>query len=272
VDEVEGAAAPKPESLHIGLSVLLAEDHIVNQELFSILLSKLGCSTDLASDGAAAVEMAKHKDYDLVLMDIFMPRMDGYEATRHLREQGFSKPIIAVTASALKGEREKCVEAGMNDILIKPFKRKDLETMLGFWANKTLNIAEEHGIPGTVSERHLWDNTVFDLPVLIETFLGQRETVLNLVRRFIDKTRGQLPELDSAAQSGDTKTMREIAHSIKGASWNMTAKQLGDMAFEIESASKQDDLEGARSLLPKLAICVRDFEQCAAYQQEAAQQ
>ncbi len=272
VDEDEGSAALKPENANIGLTVLLAEDHIVNQELFSILLSKLGCSTDLASDGTAAVEMAKQRDYDLVLMDIFMPRMDGYEASRHLREQGFSKPIIAVTASALKGEREKCVEAGMNDILIKPFKRKDLETMLRFWANKTLNMDGENEAPSSVSERHLWDNTVFDLPGLIETFLGQRETVLSLVKRFIDKTRSQLPELHNAAMSGDTKTMREIAHSIKGASWNMTAKQLGDMAFEIESASKQDDLEGARSLLPKLAICVSDFEQCAAYQQEAAQQ
>ncbi len=270
-DEVE--ADPKPESANIGLSVLLAEDHIVNQELFSILLGKLGCSADLAADGAAAVEMAQHKDYDLVLMDIFMPRMDGYEATRHLREQGFSKPIIAVTASALKGEREKCVEAGMNDILVKPFKRKDLETMIGFWANKTLNIQndQELALASSVSERHLWDTTVFDLPGLIETFLGQRETVISLVKRFIAKTKGQLPELNNAALNGNTKLMREIAHSIKGASWNMTAKQLGDMAFEIESASKQEDLQGARSLLPKLATCVRDFEQCSAYQQDSSQ-
>ena len=126
----DGQAEPEPS---FEASVLLAEDHEVNRELFTLILGRLGCRVVAARDGVEAVEIGSAKSFDIVLMDIFMPRMNGYEASLSLRERGYRGPIIAVTASALKGEREKCVEAGMDDILVKPFKKHDLAAVLSAW-------------------------------------------------------------------------------------------------------------------------------------------
>jgi len=128
--EQAGQAEPEPS---FEASVLLAEDHEVNRELFTLILGRLGCRVVAARDGVEAVEIGSSRSFDIVLMDIFMPRMNGYEASLSLRERGYRGPIIAVTASALKGEREKCVEAGMDDILVKPFKKHDLAAVLAAW-------------------------------------------------------------------------------------------------------------------------------------------
>ena len=128
--EAEGVPALKPAERRFSGVVLLAEDHEVNRELFTLLLGKMGCSVVTACDGVEASEIGGSRPFDLVLMDIFMPRMSGYEASRSLRDKGYAGPIVAITASALKGEKEKCVEAGMNDILVKPFKKEDLAAVL----------------------------------------------------------------------------------------------------------------------------------------------
>ncbi|HRZ89944.1 MAG TPA: response regulator, partial [Spirochaetia bacterium] len=126
----DGAPAREERRVGEGRSVLLAEDHAVNQELFTLLLERLGCRVTVASDGVEAVERGTGTSFDVVLMDIFMPRMNGYEAAQTLRAQGYRGPIVAVTASALKGERDKCLASGMDDILTKPFKKADLEALL----------------------------------------------------------------------------------------------------------------------------------------------
>jgi len=254
----------------LGLSVLLAEDHVVNQELFAVLLRKLGCEVALASDGEEALALASGGDFDMVLMDIFMPRMDGYEAARTLRERGFAKPIIAVTASALKGERDKCIEVGMNDVLVKPFKKSDLASMLGFWAEK----ATEADVPvvAAAPERSSGaaDLAVLDFDALVETFLGRRDKVVELLGRFSSKTRSQLADMEAAAAAGDAKTLREAAHSIKGASWSLSAKALGDAAMGIETAASVGDAAAAAALLPGLAERFAEFESRAKYYTEGS--
>ena len=140
-DEAEDgdvATAEPVEEDVFDAEVLVAEDHDVNRELFGVILGRLGLRVDEAHDGLEAVEKAlrraeRGRPHDIILMDIFMPRLDGYEATRELRRGGWKGPIIAVTASALKGEREKCIEAGMDDILLKPFRKADLEGVLSKW-------------------------------------------------------------------------------------------------------------------------------------------
>jgi PAS domain S-box-containing protein len=267
VDDEPAEAVPAPGQ-GFGLSILLAEDHMVNQELFATLLHKLGCRVALASDGAAAVELAAANDYDLVLMDIFMPIMDGYQATKALRDAGFTKPIIAVTASAMKGERDKCIAAGMNDVLVKPFKKADLEAMLAFWADRqaqeTLLPAVD---PGTLPARGNppWDASVFDFEGLVETFLGQREKVLDLLGRFLVKTHGQLSDMEAALAAKDAKSLREISHSIKGAAWNLSARPLGDAAKTLEDAARDGHLEVFGDGLPALASRFSDFEACVRY-------
>jgi len=257
--------APASGERPLGLNVLLAEDHLVNQELFTVLLHKLGCEVTVASDGQEALDLGTAGDFDIVLMDIFMPVMTGYEAARGLRERGFAGPIIAVTASALKGERDKCIEVGMNDVLVKPFKKSDLAAMLGFWAEKATE-AEAPVVPEAPEpERGGADNSVLDFDTLVETFLGQREKVMDLLVRFSAKTRSQLADMEAAAQADDAKTLRETAHSIKGASWSLSAKALGDAAMAIEEAASTGDASIAAVLLPTLAKRFAQFESRARY-------
>ena len=117
-----------------GLKILVAEDNAVNQKLISILLKNLGCEVDLVTNGEEAVEKAKMNHYDLCLMDIMMPVIGGYEATRRIRNHGDRElPIIALTAAAMKGDREEAVHAGMDDYLVKPLKPGLLKEKILEW-------------------------------------------------------------------------------------------------------------------------------------------
>ncbi len=124
VEAVDGAE--ELESTGHERTILVAEDHFVNQQLFRAILEKEGCNVFLASNGLEAVEKAISEEVDLVFMDVQMPEMNGYEATRAIRRRGLSMPVVAVTANALKGERERCLRSGMNDYMSKPFKRRDV--------------------------------------------------------------------------------------------------------------------------------------------------
>ncbi|HTX74437.1 MAG TPA: response regulator [Rectinemataceae bacterium] len=272
--------------------VLVAEDHEVNRELFTILLERFGCRVVTARDGVEAAELGSSRHFDLVLMDIFMPRMDGYEATGVLRSSGFAGPIIAVTASALKGEREKCIAAGMDDILVKPFKRGDLASVLETWlgagrapgtpahAGARVEPARPAPVPGAAgtvatrdsgapdgdlraSEPGWTDPGVFDWSAVLDTFLGQEATVLLLLGRFIEKARGQESELAQALQGRDYSRFREVAHSLKGAAWNLSARQLGDAALAAEDAGRAGDEDRAREALSRLRVAFAEFERVA---------
>jgi CheY-like chemotaxis protein len=265
--------AKAPERRFQG-EVLLAEDHEVNRELFTLFLEKMGCRVVTARDGVEAAEIGSSRCFDLVLMDIFMPRMSGYEAARTLRDKGYSGPIVAVTASALKGEREKCVEAGMDDILVKPFKKDDLAKILSDYlpveggsrcqeaeasaqadAPSTEDLAEER-------PRSL-DASVFDWTGVLDTFLGQSGTVSSLLTRFIDKAGGQMDELAEALGAKDATRFKEISHSLKGASWNLSARRLGDAALLGETAGRENDMAAAAKALNAMRIAYADFTAAA---------
>jgi CheY-like chemotaxis protein len=113
--------------------VLLAEDNVANQRVATGLLQKLGCRVDVSANGREAVELWRHLPYDLILMDCNMPEMDGYQATAEIRRQEFSNqhiPIVAITANAMQGDRERCLEAGMDDYISKPIDPQKLQTVL----------------------------------------------------------------------------------------------------------------------------------------------
>ncbi len=137
-DEPASLAEALPESALSGLKVLLVDDNRVNQVVGTRLLSKLGCTVDVADDGAVAVAMATAQDahYDVILMDCQMPVLDGYEASGKLTEMlgGARPPVIAMTACAMEGDRERCLEAGMNDYLTKPVRREELVAVMERWA------------------------------------------------------------------------------------------------------------------------------------------
>jgi signal transduction histidine kinase/DNA-binding response OmpR family regulator len=279
--EAEALPEAKPAERKFTGEVLLAEDHEVNRELFTLLLNKMGCSVVTASDGVEAAELGSSRCFDLVLMDIFMPRMSGYEAAQALRDKGYKGPIVAVTASALKGEREKCIEAGMDDILVKPFKKDDLAALLAEYlpeagtrgaspAPQTQATAPEtrkddHAasarakIEEAESSNPRADIAVFDWAGVLDTFLGQKETVASLLSRFIAKVADQLVELGDAVAAKDSTKFREVSHSIKGASWNLSARRLGDAALVGENAGREGDLEAAAAALTAIQAAYADF-------------
>jgi CheY-like chemotaxis protein len=189
--------------------------------------------------------------------------MSGYEAVAELRAKGYEGPIVAVTASALKGEREKCIESGMNDILVKPFKRDELADLL---AKYLPELGAARASPDTKTEasaERVLDASIFDWTGVLDTFLGQKETVSSLLSRFIAKAGGQMEELAAALEAKDAQKFREVSHSLKGASWNLSAKKLGDSALAGETAGRENDMVAAEAALALMRAAYADFVEAA---------
>jgi PAS domain S-box-containing protein len=287
-EEAESAEVAEPEPLFQG-EVLLAEDHEVNRELFTIFLEKMGCKVVTARDGVEAVEKGSARGFDLVLMDIFMPRLSGLDASRALRDKCYKGPIVAITASVLRSERDKCVESGMDDVLVKPFKKAELAEILARFLRPARPAAEDSAGPAAAAaptaaegapERSeaaaasaamggdkspsATDIAVFDWDGVLDTFLGQKDTVAGLLSRFIAKAETQLKELAEALAAKDSTRFREVSHSLKGASWNLSARKLGDSALAGETAGREGDLEAAAVALAAIRAAYADFAAAAA--------
>ncbi|MDR2617973.1 MAG: response regulator [Treponema sp.] len=287
----EQAAAFRPEPAErSGPPVLIAEDHPVNQKLFAMILDKLGYPSILADDGRDALKKALASPVALVFMDIQMPLMNGYEAAMALRRQGFSKPIIAVTASALSDEEARCRSAGIDDILIKPFKRPDVEKMLRKWiapqepAERAGFDAVSIPVEGPDLIRHTKaraeiiapfkeaetgkapGNTAREAPAaifnpaeLMKTFMDNDEAALSLLGRFLERTALQVAALPILKETEDWDTAMREAHTIKGAAYTMSAQELGKTAARLETAFKNRDLPEAEAAYPLLKEAFERF-------------
>ncbi len=254
----------------VSARVLIAEDHPVNQALFKVILERCGCETQVAQDGAEAVELNRQSPFDIIFMDIQMPRMNGYEATQAIRRSGSTMPIIAVTAHAGKDERERCLQSGMNDILTKPFRKKDIQMMLGFWVKHGLSFAEGKleagtGRSETEQDKRFQDREVLDLDAVIETFLGNRDIVLELLVKFMDRTKESVRSIDKAADAADFETVTREAHSIKGSALNLSAQRMGQAALVLEKAAKAADEKGTEEAVERLREEFFEFAQYAQY-------
>jgi signal transduction histidine kinase/CheY-like chemotaxis protein/HPt (histidine-containing phosphotransfer) domain-containing protein len=267
------AAAPVPSPAVNKPLILIVEDHPVNQKLFSIFMDKLGFPSVLADDGLDALEKAAANPVALVFMDIQMPRMNGYEAAEHLRGQGFVRPVIAVTASALSDEKERCMSVGFDDILVKPFKKPDIQAMLNKWITVRQEgpayVAPEPAVPGAVSggpsrtaasvrpepvtpePAALPAGTpagvpagaleIFDAADLMETFMDNAELAKSLLGGFVERTGKQIAAIPGLVKSGDWEAARREAHTIKGSALTMGGRELGRTAGRLELACKNRD-------------------------------
>lgn len=217
------------------LLVLITEDQPVNQKLLSMILEKLGYDSITADDGEDALEKAENNDPALILMDIQMPKMNGYEAAKILRSRGFKMPIIAATASTLEDEYKNCLDAGMNDVLIKPFKKADIEKILGKWINSGQTAAPaEAPLPFPKS-------SAFNASEMLDTFMNDEEAVLPLLARFIKRTQDQLNGFSALEENPDWENSRREAHMIKGAAFTMGGSDLGKTAAILEQICKNKE-------------------------------
>jgi signal transduction histidine kinase/DNA-binding response OmpR family regulator/HPt (histidine-containing phosphotransfer) domain-containing protein len=246
--------------------VMIVEDHPVNRKLFAMFVEKLGYPYVLAGDGLEALEKAG-ADPALVFMDIQMPRMNGYEAAGTLRKQGFRRPVIAVTASALPDERERCAAAGFDDILIKPFRRPDLELMLDKWIGLCRDQPARE-LPGQAAAPvpaagAASPSEVFDSAELLAVFLDEEETAKSLLGQFLERTEGQINALPGLVEKGDWETARREAHTIKGSSFTLCGRELGRTAEKLELACKNADGPGAEAACVPLTLAFRRFRDAA---------
>ncbi|WP_052813196.1 PAS domain S-box protein [Desulfonatronum thioautotrophicum] len=291
--------------------ILLAEDNPTNQHVVLGMLKQLGLSADAVANGAEAVQAVQTIPYDLVLMDVQMPEMDGLAATREIRRlehnagmlgcwnAGIEKtesysnisvstdqpkgdprsvssasqhysipasqhsriPIIALTAHAMQGYREKCLEAGMDDYLTKPLEPVQLAKMLERWLPAQDAEQNEEAGDGRQDQRGALSRekglSVFNKSEFMHRLDGDEILAKQIIKRFVDTNSGHMETLFQAIDQGDTMWVRELAHAVKGSSLNISAGALANAAGLLEQAGKEGDVAACRNLGPYV---VREFE------------
>src|SRR5881227_751287 len=227
------------ESRHT-LRILLAEDNPVNQQVATAMLLKRGHQVDVVANGREAVDAVAAERYDVVLMDIQMPEMDGFEATRHIRAlpQGGTLPIIALTAHALSGERERCLERGMTGYLAKPFK-----------AHELFAVVEGRGGDGT--EPAAAPAPPVDVAAFRGTMreAGAEAAVDGILETFVATMPQRLDALTAATGGDSAEPIQRAAHAFKSAAATIGARALAALLEQIEAAARAGDVAGARAKL-----------------------
>lgn len=243
--------------------ILLAEDDKTNQELALAILKKFGLRADAVADGAAAVEALASTHYDLVLMDVRMPEMGGVEATRRIRDpqsavlnHGIS--IIALTADAMAAERERCLAAGMNDFVSKPFAPSELRAALNNWLPAS---ADEEPSSGMQEPPPYDDIVVFDRAGALSRMLGDEDLLSQVINAFIGDFPRQARLLKDCFNKKNAAEAGRISHSVKGAAASVGASRMRQIAFDMEVAADTGDLDRAMSRMDQLETSFLEFEQ-----------
>ena len=233
--------------------VLVVEDNVTNQEVAMAMLNKLGYHADLAANGVEAIQALREAEYDVVLMDCEMPEMDGCEATRLIREPQTRThnphiPIIALTADAIIGDREKCLEAGMSDYLAKPVEPRQLAAVLEKW------LIEPAGgeVRSPVGQSLEVTKAVFNQEELLTRLMGDKDLAKKLIARFLNDVPQHLRTLTSRLNAGDANGARLQAHTLKGAAATVAAEALRALCSEAQEAAAADELTRALDLMPRL--------------------
>ncbi|MEG3889891.1 PAS domain S-box protein [Microcoleus sp. Z1_A1] len=246
------------------LKILLVEDTPINQKVGLNQLRVLGCTADVANNGAEALSMVAQKKYDIVLMDCQMPVLDGYEATLELRRReaadaaGKMEPhqktvVIAMTANALKGDREKCLAAGMDDYISKPIAIEKLKSVLANWSVK-LKIGNPKFKAEELQNSEPDIESVVDMARLHEISGADVEFEREILQTFVVDTGSYLEAAKGAIALGDMETLARHAHQIKGVSATAAVRLMPDMADRLQSLAESNDLEGATKIIAELEI------------------
>ncbi len=234
--------------------ILLAEDNITNQQVAQGILKKLGLRADAVANGSEAIHALETLPYDLVLMDLQMPVMDGLEATRRIRDprsaiRNRQMPIIAMTAHALQGDRDRCLEAGMNDYITKPVSPKAIARVLERW------LPGEKDLGAFLPRASNLDSSVhvFDKNGMMSRLMNDENLAKGIMAIFLDDIPRRIAALKTHLDAGVAAGAESQAHAIRGASLNVGGKALCAAAVEIESAAKAGDLAGVAARMPELS-------------------
>ena len=235
------------------LSILLCEDNMLNQHLAKNVIHNFGFALDVVDNGKEGIAMLMEKDYDMVLMDLQMPVMDGYQATDYIRNNLQSNiPIIAMTAHSLIGERQKCLDMGMNAYVAKPFRQQEL-------LEKILEVMDIR-LPIENTAKHQ-----IDLPYVYELSSGNMEFICQMIALFLDKVPEEIQLLETALVAQDHQTIKELAHNMKS---SLTMFRLDELIEHLDLIERQAALQYTDSevmtrfeiLKKNLTIAVQSLE------------
>lgn len=243
------------------IHLLIVEDNVVNQRVATRMVEKLGCRVDVAANGQEAVEATAREGYDLILMDCQMPVMDGYEATRSIRlregETGRHIPIIALTANAMPGDREKCLDAGMDDYLSKPVDHNRLVTVLQKWlpepASQTTKTAVESHAVERAGGPLVIDADAFNELLSLCDADETPEIICEILEAFLEDTTAQLEALQQAASANDADALERSAHTLKSSSSNVAAVRMAELCLTLQMMGRSGSVEGAGEQIEQLA-------------------
>ncbi len=258
--------------------ILIVEDNEINQKLVMRMAEKLGYDAHLAKNGQEALDALAERTYDAILMDCQMPVLDGFETTRIIRQREAAAaadtaaeathkaglhcaghiPIIAVTANAMKGDREQCLTAGMDDYLAKPIQLETLRSVLSRWAplsDPSADKAEKQTVMKTS------DPEIFDAADLSANLGDDPHLIRQLITLFIDQHQARLAEIKEGLASGEASAVERAAHTVKGAAGNLRARQVASVAGRIEELARHGCLADATAAYLQLERAVLNLVQ-----------
>ncbi len=264
------AETPKPElslAQRFPLRILLVDDNAINQKVAVRIMQQMGYHPCVATNGREAVDFIEREPFDIVFMDVMMPEMDGLEATRVIRERqagGGNRHfqshivIIAMTAHAMQGDREKCISAGMDDYLSKPVRPKDVREMVERWGGK-IELAPPPALPAAASAE---EELPVDMSRMNDLTDGNADSLRELVEIFFKQTQGQFTQLRTAISDGNADQVRRVAHSCAGASATLGMNRLAPLMRQLEKLGASGTLTGAADICENAARefeCIRGF-------------
>jgi CheY-like chemotaxis protein/anti-sigma regulatory factor (Ser/Thr protein kinase) len=253
-----------------GARILLVEDNSINQEVSREFLQKEGAIVVIASTGMEALDMVNKHEFDLVLMDLQMPGMDGYETTRRIRETFDHDvlPIVAMTAHVMKGAKKQCLDAGMDDFLGKPVEIEHFFSVLNRWVGNKGPASEQTN--NEADNRSRWADLPMDLPGIelksvLARLRGNPELLIRLLTEFSESKKDAVKDIRQALRSGDSETALKMLHNLKGLSGNISAVCVYKMSAAIDSAIREGQIDRIPDYLENLEAAMETVFESSSY-------
>ncbi|MFP4460248.1 MAG: PAS domain S-box protein [Candidatus Zixiibacteriota bacterium] len=217
--------------------ILLVEDNEINQRVAKSILEKFTYETSIASNGYKCLEILENETFDLIFMDIQMPEMDGIQTTKLIRKKGIDIPIIAMTAHAIKGDRERFIQSGMDDYISKPAEPDTINKIIHKWLERMAEPKEIH-CPNNEN-----DCPIIDMQGLHSRLMGRKKLAIKILKLFASKLPEYIEELIEAFNDNDQNKIERISHTIKGSASNVSAMRIFKIAKDINVSAKENSLE-----------------------------